>query len=144
MINYTSKHNYALAVLSGHMSKAAAYRLHINSAVGNASAAAYRLEHTDTMRTLMAGVQEELDQTKELEDKRLKAVNVAIDTAVDVLSSPDTLTNKEKIAAVKILHSLCNSNSAFKEYINKMNDSDMAALETPIKDSKFDNAGLIG
>src|SRR3984885_765610 len=102
MIEKSPKQLYAEAVLSGAMTKTAAFKAFINAAHYNPSQGAYRLEHTKMMSRLMKNVKEDLDLSKAIRHKQLRMTERSLDLLDGLLPTKEVLAVKDQLAILRL------------------------------------------
>jgi selenocysteine lyase/cysteine desulfurase len=106
MTNLASKQQYAQAVLSGSMTKVAAFTKFINPQHSNPSQGAYRLENTQHMRKLMDDTREELARTDSIRRKQLLITERSLDILNRLLDGCEQKTSQEQLATLRLVKSL--------------------------------------
>lgn len=133
----TPKHQYAQAVLSGAMTKVAAFTKFINAKHHNPSQGAYRLEQTQSMQKLLADVREELALAESIRKKQLLMTERSLDILNSLLDGGEKKTVQERLATLRLVKGLARSiegRSAF---------TDNDGSEAPAAYQELDRTGVI-
>jgi hypothetical protein len=133
----TPKHLYAQAVLSGAMTKAAAFTRFINAKHHNPSQGAYRMEQTQSMQKLLADVREELALTESIRKKQLLMTERSLDILNSLLDGGEKKTVQERLATLRLVKGLACS----IEGRSAIADDGGAITPAPYKG--LDSAGII-
>lgn len=133
----TPKHQYAQAVLSGAMTKAAAFTKFINAKHHNPSQGAYRLEQTQSMQKLLADMREELDIAESIRKKQLLMTKRSLDILNSLLDGSEKKTVQERLATLRLVKGLARGIEG-RSAITTDDDT-----ETPVPYKNLDSAAFI-